>query len=79
MITLKQVVFEKSVAIKNWIVNCEKNGTAILGCRTVEAFLRRYDVSESEFCDLIRNEYGFETTANDHHFIMSRTELRMIY
>ena len=79
MITLKRIVVEKSQAIKSWVDNCGRNGTAILNRFTVQAFLKRYDISEREFNDFINNEYNFEIVNNDDHYILSRSELRKIF
>ncbi len=75
MLTLRRTVLEKSTAINNWLDNCGKRGTATLNCHTVEAFLKKYEISQGEFIDLIHNEYSFYIVFNENHYIASRSEL----
>jgi len=79
MITLRRIVLEKNTQIKNWVENCGRNGTAILNRYQLERFLGRYELTEGEFGDFLRIEYGIETIINEDHHILSRSEARKVF
>src|SRR4051812_32701731 len=76
MLTYREIFLEKNSSIRDFIKNCGKWGGSRLGRRTLEEYLERYGMDESEFANFVQSEFGFEAYVNSKCYFLSKGSLR---